>query len=49
MKICLAGTTVLEANKDILQKSKYILESFYSIKDWQIPIIKNRQARGHIG
>lgn len=40
MKICLAGTTVLEANKNILQKSKYILESFYSIKDWQIPIIK---------
>lgn len=40
MKICLAGTTVLEANKNIIQKSKYILESFYSIKDWQIPIIK---------
>lgn len=39
MKICLAGTSIKE---DILKEHnvKYFLESFYSIKDWQIPYIK---------
>lgn len=40
MKIFLAGTGLLKNYPDELSKSKYILESFYSIKDWQIPYIK---------
>lgn len=40
MKVCLAGTSIKE---EILKKHnvKYWLESFYSIKEWQIPYIKN--------
>lgn len=42
MKICLAGTyAITNENKDEVKKSKYILESFYYVKDWQIPIIKD--------
>ena len=39
MKIFLAGTSVGER---VLKEHKidYILESFYSIKEWQIPYIK---------
>lgn len=39
MKVCLAGTSISE---DILKqhKVKYVLESFYSIKDWQLPYLK---------
>lgn len=40
MKVFLAGTGLLRDYPDELSKSKYILESFYSIKDWQIPYIK---------
>ncbi len=40
MKVFLAGTGLLKDYPDELSKSKYILESFYSIKDWQIPYIK---------
>lgn len=42
MRICLAGTyAITNENKNIVKKSKYILESFYYIKDWQIPLIKD--------
>lgn len=39
MKVFLAGTNVSE---DVLKEHKidYILESFYTIKEWQIPYIK---------
>ena len=39
MKVCLAGTSISE---DILKQHnvKYVLESFYSIKDWQLPYLK---------
>ena len=39
MKLCLAGTYSF---KDLLQikKPKYMLESFWSFKEWQIPLIK---------
>ena len=41
MKICLAGTcAITKENQDKVKESKFILESFYSIKEWQIPIIK---------
>ena len=40
MKICLAGTGGLKNNQEALQDVPYILESFYYIKDWQIPLIK---------
>ena len=37
MKIYLAGTSTLgKENIDIIKKSKYFLESFYSIKEWQL-------------
>ena len=40
MKLCLAGTSVIE---DIIKDNppNFMLESFYSIKDWQIPYIKS--------
>lgn len=40
MKIFLAGTGLLSKYKHELLKSKYILESFYSIKEWQIEYIR---------
>ena len=42
MKVCLAGTSIKE---EVLQKHnvKFLLESFYSIKDWQIPYIKKAE------
>lgn len=40
MKICLAGTVALVNNKETILKSKYLLESFYTIQEWQIPYIK---------
>ena len=41
MKVCLAGTyAITNENKNEVKKSKYILESFYYIKEWQIPFIK---------
>lgn len=42
MKICLAGTSAItDVNKDYVKNVKYLLESFYSIKEWQIPFIKS--------
>lgn len=42
MKVCLAGTyAITSSNRNIVKNSNYILESFYYIKDWQIPNIKN--------
>lgn len=41
MKIFLAGTyAITSANRNIIKNSNCILESFYYIKDWQIPYIK---------
>ena len=39
MKICLASTSDKQFIKDI-DKTPYILESFYYIQDWQIPLIQ---------
>lgn len=42
MKLCLAGTyAITDTNKDKIKECKYILESFYYVKEWQIPYIKN--------
>lgn len=40
MKVFLAGTNCLKNNIIDFKKIDYILESFYTIKDWQIPLIK---------
>lgn len=41
MKIFIAGiNSVNPKNRDLLEKCDYILESFYSIKEWEIPYIK---------
>lgn len=40
MKVCLAGTKCLKKNIDLYKKIPNILESFYTIKEWQLPIIK---------
>lgn len=41
MKICLAGSSaVTEVNRKEFEKVPYILESFYTFKDWQKPLIK---------
>lgn len=36
MKIFLAGTSSLKKHQEIIPKSKYFLESFYSIQKWQL-------------
>lgn len=36
MKVYLAGTSTLKNHPDVLKESKYFLESFYSIKEWQM-------------
>ena len=41
MKICLAGTNCKKHCLEEIRQVKYILESFYYIQEWQIPIIKN--------
>lgn len=42
MKVCLAGSCAITSeNRKIIKESKYILESFYYIKEWQIPHIKD--------
>lgn len=44
MKICLAGTyAITSRNRQEVKKSKYILESFYYIQDWQIPYLESRE------
>ena len=40
MKVFLAGTSTRSFISNIAD-SKYLLESFYTIKEWQIPFIKN--------
>ena len=40
MKVFLAGTNCLKSNIVDFKKIDYILESFYTIRDWQIPLIK---------
>lgn len=40
MKIFLAATSTKEFMKEKLFHSKYILESFYSFKEWQLPLVK---------
>ena len=40
MKIFLAGTNSLKNYPQEFGKINYILESFYSIKNWQLPLIK---------
>lgn len=42
MKLCLAGTYSREFLKDKISESKYILESFWYVKDWQKPFIKSK-------
>lgn len=41
MKICLAGTSNSENYLEEIKRIKYVLESFYYIREWQIPIIKD--------
>lgn len=41
MKVCLAGTSSSNYLLEDIKKSKYLLESYYSIKDWQVPLIKS--------
>lgn len=40
MKICLAATSDKQFCINEVKKAEYLLESFYYIQDWQIPIIK---------
>ena len=40
MKVCLAGSVVLDKKREIINESKFMLESFYTIKEWQVPILK---------
>ena len=40
MKVFIAGVSGLKKYQNELLNCKYILESFYSIKEWQIPFIK---------
>ena len=40
MKLFLAATNSKPFLKEEVKQSRYILESYYYIKDWQIPIIK---------
>ena len=44
MKICLAGTYAATKNtRKYLDHTKYILESFYYIQDWQLPYLKQKE------
>lgn len=44
MKLCLAGTYAATKNtRHYLNYTKYILESFYYIQDWQLPYLNTRQ------
>lgn len=40
MKVCLAATSDKKFCLEEIKKIKYVLESFYYIQEWQIPIIK---------
>lgn len=41
MKIFLSGTGILKRYPEELKKCKYILESFYSVQEWQVPFLLN--------
>lgn len=41
MIVYLAGTSTLRKHPDIIRKSNYFLESFYSIKPWQLEYLLN--------
>lgn len=43
MKVCLAGTSCLKNNQEEYKNIPFLLESFYTIKEWQIPYIKNTE------
>ena len=43
MKVFLSGTGILKNHQNELEKCKYILESFLSVKDWQIPYFKSAE------
>lgn len=40
MKVCLAGTSCLKKNIELNKEIPFILESFFTIQEWQIPIIQ---------
>lgn len=41
MKVCIAGSSAITTpNRDMFDENSILLESFYYIKEWQIPIIK---------
>lgn len=39
LKLFIAATSSMRKRPDIVRQSKYLLESFYTIADWQIPLI----------
>lgn len=40
MKLCIAGSSAItQPNRDMFDESSILLESFYYVKEWQIPII----------
>ena len=41
MKIFLAGTNAEQKNAETLKEAPYLLESFYYVREWQLPILKN--------
>ncbi len=44
MKICLAGSYAITAeNRKQFEKCPFMLESFYYVKEWQIPLIKKAE------
>lgn len=44
MRVCLAGSYAITAeNRKKFEKCPYMLESFYYIKEWQIPLIKKAE------
>ena len=40
MKLCLAATSSAPYLKDILGEARFVLESFWYAKDWQLPYIR---------
>lgn len=43
MKLCLAGPSALKYLAEDYNNTDYLLESFYYISDWLLPIIKNKK------
>lgn len=41
MKLCLASTSSTSFLADILDEARFVLESYWYVKEWQIPFIKN--------